>query len=77
MFRAVADTHTVIWYIYNDARLSPAARAWIENAAAAGEQIAVSTITLVEMVYLAEKGRIDATALDRLTAELMLLTPCW
>jgi len=29
------------------------------------------------MVYLAEKGRIDATALDRLTAELMLLTPCW
>lgn len=70
MFRAVADTHTIIWYIYNDARLSPTARTWIESAAAAGEQIAISTITLVEMVYLVEKGRIDAAALTRLTAGL-------
>ena len=60
---AVADTHTLIWYIYNDARLSPTARTWIESAAAASEQIAISTITLVEMVYLVEKGRIDAAAL--------------
>jgi len=70
MLRAVADTHTIIWYIYDDARLSPTARTWIESAAAAGEQIAISTITLVEMVYLVEKGRIDAAALTRLAAEL-------
>jgi PIN domain nuclease of toxin-antitoxin system len=44
MLRAVADTHTVIWYLYNDGRLSPAALAGIEEAAAAGDQIAVSTI---------------------------------
>jgi len=70
MLRAVADTHTVIWYLYDDARLSPAARTWIEDAAAAGEQIAISTITLAEMIYLIEKGRIDAAALARLMAAL-------
>ena len=46
MLRAVADTHTVVWYLYNDARLSLAARTWLEDAAAAGEQIAISTITI-------------------------------
>jgi len=70
MARAVADTHTVIWYLYNDARLSPTARTWIEDAATAGEQIALSSITLAEMVYLIEKDRMDAAALTRLMAEL-------
>jgi len=70
MLRAAADTHTVIWYIYDDARLSTTARTWIESVAEAGDQIAVSTITLVEMVYLVEKERIDAAALTRLIAEL-------
>jgi len=37
MPRAVADTHTVVWYLYDDARLSLAARTWIEDAAAADE----------------------------------------
>lgn len=70
MVRAVADTHAVVWYLYDDARLSPTARTWIEDAAAAGEQTALSSITLAEMVYLIEKGRIDAAALTRLMAEL-------
>jgi PIN domain nuclease of toxin-antitoxin system len=70
MFRAVADTHTVVWYLYDDARLSPTARTWIEEAAAADEQIAISTITLAEMVYLIEKGRIDTAALTRLMTAL-------
>lgn len=70
MLRAVADTHTIIWYLYDDARLSSTARTWIEDAAAADEQIVISTITLAEMVYLIEKGRIDATALTRLMTNL-------
>jgi PIN domain nuclease of toxin-antitoxin system len=70
VIRAVADTHAIIWYLYNDARLSPTARASIEDAAAAGEQVALSSITLAEMVYLIEKGRIDVAALTRLTAAL-------
>jgi PIN domain nuclease of toxin-antitoxin system len=70
MIRAVTDTHTIIWYLYDDARLSPTARTWIENAAAAGDQIALSTITLAEIIYLIEKGRVSAAALTRLMTEL-------
>lgn len=65
MLRAVADTHAVIWYLYDDPRLSGSARALIEEAAMAGDQIGISAITLTEIVYLSEKGRIDPEALDR------------
>ena len=68
MLRAVADTHAVIWYIFADERLSATARAAVEEAAASGDQIAFSSITLVEIIYLAERGRIDPTTLDRLLA---------
>jgi PIN domain nuclease of toxin-antitoxin system len=37
--RAVADTHSVIWYLHADRRLSRAARAAFEEAAAAGDQV--------------------------------------
>ncbi|MEW6493239.1 MAG: type II toxin-antitoxin system VapC family toxin [Cyanobacteriota bacterium] len=66
MLRAVADTHAVIWYIFGDARLSTTARNTIEQIAAEGHQVAFSSITLAEIVYLSERGRIDATTLDRL-----------
>ena len=70
MLRAVADTHAVIWYLYDDPRLSGSARALIEEAAMAGDQIAISAITLAEIVYLSEKGRIDREALDRVLTAL-------
>ncbi len=66
MLRAVADTHTVIWYLFADERLSAAARATMEEAASSGDQIAFSSITLAEIVYLTEKGRIAPATLDRL-----------
>ena len=66
MLRAVADTHAVIWYLFADKRLSAAARTTIEEAAAGGDQIAFSSITLAEIIYLSEKGRIDPATLDRL-----------
>jgi len=66
MLRAVADTHAVIWYIFGDHRLSPAAQRFIEEAASNGDQSAFSSITLAEMVYLSEKGRIAPFALNRL-----------
>jgi PIN domain nuclease of toxin-antitoxin system len=70
MLRAVADTHTVIWYLYDDPRLSESARTLIEEAASAGDQIGFSTITLAEVVYLSEKGRIQPEALGRVLAAL-------
>lgn len=66
MVRAVADTHALIWYIFGDDRLSPAAREFIEESAASGDQVAFSSITLAEIIYLSEKGRISSRALDRL-----------
>ncbi len=66
MLRSVADTHAVIWYIFGDARLSATARNTIEQIAAEGNQVAFSSITLAEIVYLSERGRIDAATLDRL-----------
>ena len=66
MLRAVADTHAVIWYLFADARLSQNAQAAMEGAAASGDQIAFSSIALAEIVYLAERGRISALALDLL-----------
>lgn len=66
MIRAVADTHTVIWYLFRDSRLSEVARTTIEDAAANGEQVAFSSITLAEIVYLAERGRIRVETLEHL-----------
>jgi PIN domain nuclease of toxin-antitoxin system len=68
MLRAVADTHAVIWYIFADPRLSATARTTIEQIAIEGNQIGFSSITLAEIVYLSERGRINADTLDRLLA---------
>ena len=48
MISAVADTHTVIWYLYDDPRLSRKVIKFIEGARARGNPIGISTITLVE-----------------------------
>ncbi len=72
MIAAVADTHTVIWYLASDKRLSPAARSFIEEAFQQGNTIAVSSITFVEMVYLVEKGRIPAESFDNLIDQLQV-----
>ena len=64
MLRAVADTHAIIWYIFADVRLSQIARKTFEQIAGDGNQIAFSSITLAEIIYLSEKGRINIDTLD-------------
>lgn len=66
MLRAVADTHTIIWYLFADERLSAAAQNIVEETAFNGDQIAFSSITLAEIIYLSEKGRISSATFDRL-----------
>jgi PIN domain nuclease of toxin-antitoxin system len=66
MIVAIADTHTTIWYLFSDPRLGSAASAFIDDTIARGDHIGVSAITIAEMVYLIEKGRIPATALNEL-----------
>jgi len=66
MIAVVADTHTVVWYLFGDPRLSARAREAIEDAGSTGSQVAVSAITLAELIYLVEKKRLPKRALDRL-----------
>ncbi|MCS6839305.1 MAG: PIN domain-containing protein [Roseiflexaceae bacterium] len=68
--RVVADTHTLLWYLYDDPRLSAAAGAMLDAAHAAGDQVAISSIALAEVVYLIDKGRVDAVAFERILAAL-------
>lgn len=70
MLVAVADTHAVIWYLFGDPRLSTPAKQVFEEAASGGNTIGLSSITLAEIVYLAEKGRIPASTFERIIAEL-------
>ena len=62
MIAGVADTHTALWYLYDDARLSVVAGDYIDQAALAGWQTVISSITLAEIVYLIEKNRLPANA---------------
>lgn len=66
----VADTHTALWYLYGDSRLSKRAKTFIDDAAAAVKKIAVSAISLAEIVYLVEKRRVPASAYHDLRSAL-------
>ncbi|MCQ3930798.1 MAG: PIN domain protein [Chloroflexi bacterium] len=70
MIVAVADTHAIIWFLAGDSRLSLRARQFMEQATQNGHQIAVSSITLIEIVYLVEKGRIPAQRFTQLANAL-------
>jgi len=72
MLAAIADTHTVIWYLYDDPRLSAIARVVLTEAVERGNQIGMSAISLAEIVYLSEKGRINSQVFARLLAALDL-----
>jgi PIN domain nuclease of toxin-antitoxin system len=63
---AVLDTHAVLWYLEDSKELSPAARAAIEDALREGRDVYVSVISVIEAIYLAERNRIPAAALQRL-----------
>jgi PIN domain nuclease of toxin-antitoxin system len=66
----VADTHTALWYLLKNPRLSAAARSFMDDAASPGHDIVLSPISLAEIVYLVEKGRLPASAYDELRQAL-------
>ncbi len=68
MIAAIADTHAAIWYLFSDPRLGSAASSFIEDTIRKGDHIGVSAISLAEMVYLIERGRIPANAMADLQA---------
>lgn len=70
MISAVADTHTAIWYLFGDSRLSRTAFEFINKSVAERKKIAVSSITLAEVVYLSEKGRIPFGTMEAMVKAL-------
>lgn len=68
----VADTHAVIWYLLDQQTLSPDANAAIEQAVEAGDPVYISTISLIEVTYLVEKGRLPLETLERIDKALGL-----
>lgn len=70
MIAGVADTHTALWHLFDDAQLSAPAGDFIDKAAAARHRIAVSSISLAELVYLIEKNRLPPSAYDDLKRAL-------
>jgi len=67
---ALLDTHALIWYLYDDPRLSEKAREMLEKAASTNGRVGCSALTLAEVIYLQEKDRIPAGTLDRLLESL-------
>jgi PIN domain nuclease of toxin-antitoxin system len=70
MLKAIADTHTVIWFLYDNSRLSPAADKFFNTVEAEGNQIGLSAVSIAEIVYLVEKARIPHDCLIRLQQAL-------
>lgn len=62
MSRVVVDTHVAVWALTNRRLLSAAATAALTAADTNGE-IIISAITLIELTYLTEKGRLAPTVL--------------
>ena len=71
------DTHSIVWYLSGDRRLSARAVDTLDHATETGDLIHVPSICLVELTYLVEKGRLPATARHRLVRALDdPATPC-
>jgi PIN domain nuclease of toxin-antitoxin system len=70
MIAGVADTHTALWYLFENPKLSRAAGDFIDRAAAVRQKIAISAISVAEIVYLVEKNRIPADAYEAITAAM-------
>lgn len=70
MIRSVADTHALIWYLYDDKRLPARARRFFDEAAGQGDQVGFSAISLIEIVYLIERNRVKPDTLEILLQAL-------
>jgi PIN domain nuclease of toxin-antitoxin system len=56
----IADTHALIWYLLDSPRLSDSASAQFEACRTGGVRVGIASISIVELVYLVDKGRIPA-----------------
>jgi PIN domain nuclease of toxin-antitoxin system len=69
MSGVVADTHALVWLLFAPQHLSPKALAALQGAVQAGAPIYVAAISLVEIIYLVERGRLSQAVLLRMISE--------
>jgi PIN domain nuclease of toxin-antitoxin system len=62
----MADTHALVWYLFQPARLSPNASVALREAIQGGDAIRASVVSIIEVRYLIEKGRLPAVYYDDL-----------
>lgn len=70
MSAILLDTHAVVWWFLDSPRLSRRAGDRIESAIQNGAGVYVSVISIVEITYLVEKGKLPETALTLLEQAL-------
>lgn len=66
----VLDTHALVWYLNAPDRLSRQAVAAIDKTLQGGGFLHFSVISMIELVYLCEKGRVSAQAMKSLATAL-------
>jgi PIN domain nuclease of toxin-antitoxin system len=66
MSGVVADTHAAVWYLLESENLSSKALAVLDQTTQEGDLVYVASISVVEVIYLVEKGRLPAVAMERL-----------
>jgi PIN domain nuclease of toxin-antitoxin system len=66
----VLDTHAAIWYLTASNNLSSDALRAIQDSMTAADPVYLPSICIVEVIFLVEKKRIPAEALERLLAAL-------
>ena len=69
MTPVVADTHALIWFFFTPQTLSKRAFEALNDAVQSGG-IYLTSISIVEIVYLIEKGKLPSNSLQRLITEL-------
>lgn len=68
----VADTHATIWYLFASPELSANAKNVMDSASSSGGFIFVPSISIVEIIYLIEKGKLLPQTLSRLIQTINL-----
>lgn len=70
MADVLVDSHAFVWYLLDRGRLSGPAIQVLEETVRSGASVLVSVISLIEITYLVEKGRLPSLALGRINDQL-------
>jgi len=74
---AVLDTHAAIWYLLDTKNLSEKVFSLIDGAATSGVPSYIPAVSLVEVVYLVERGRISADAFEEFVGAVSQNNPAF